>query len=737
MLRQFSTLSRDKRYIIYGANTDVGKTFIGSLLAHFSDKREPTFYLKPVQTGFPADSDARFVKQFSPNVLVDTIYTYSKPISPHLAAIDEQRFISDVELIDAVKKTLEKQEFKEKPTGFIETAGGVNSPVMSGTLHCDLYRAFRYPVILAGDSKLGGISTTLSSYETLKLRGYDVDLLLLFDGPNKNHEMIQRYVDCKVSALPFPPEKLPNASIDREQIQNYLKRVPGHDIIEYLHQKHRIRIDSLQNLREEGEKHVWWPFTQHQIIKEPMVIDSAYEDQFTVLNPKKKDVESTEYVDACASWWTQGLGHGNPLLAKSAAYAAGRYGHVIAPEAVHEPMVKLANELVQLAGPDWFDKCFFSDNGSTAIEVAIKMALMKTDVEYSKRHLLPIGSQAYDVVGLKGSYHGDTIGAMDLSDPNVYNERVHWYQGRGFWFDVPTFGMKDGLYRLNLPTDLTFKGKITFSSQRDIFETTCADRQSLYRDYISAKLQKYVANSDRKLGALVMEPVIMGAGGMMFVDPLFQAELMYVVRHPELWDPKSPPLPVIFDEVFVGMYRLGMPSVHPLIQEKPDITCFAKCLTGGLLPLSATLATKAIFDVFQGETKLQALLHGHSYTAHPVGCTVALESLKQYKQLDFPKWTCWDEKVPFNFMQVVITLSKHPKVEQVNVLGTVLVVELRSEEKGYLAQTSKHFIASLREKGVYARPLGNVVYFMAGQKTPSKTLNSVLDAIQSSLDQLQ
>jgi dethiobiotin synthetase/adenosylmethionine--8-amino-7-oxononanoate aminotransferase len=645
MLRRFSTLSRDKRYIIYGANTDVGKTFIGSLLAHFSDKREPTFYLKPVQTGFPIDSDARFVKQFSPNVLVDTIYTYTKPISPHLAAIDEQRFISDQELIEAVKKTLEKQEFKERPTGFIETAGGVNSPVMSGTLHCDLYRAFRYPVILAGDSKLGGISTTLSSYETLKLRGYDVDLLLLFDGPNKNHEMIQRYVDCKVTALPFPPEKHSDMSVDREQIQKYLSRLPGQEIIDYLHQTHQKRIDSLQSLRQEGEKHIWWPFTQHQIVKEPMVIDSAYNDHFTVLKPHKEEIESTEYVDACASWWTQGLGHGNPLLAKSAAYAAGRYGHVIAPETVHEPMVKLANELVDLAGRGWFEKCFFSDNGSTAIEVAIKMALMKTDVEYNKRIASPIGSLPYDVVGLKGSYHGDTIGAMDLSDPNVYNERVHWYQGRGLWFDPPTFGMKDGTYRLSLPKDIVYEGNTCFSSQEDIFEATCEQRRTAYREYISNKLRTHLANTNHKLGALIMEPVIMGAGGMMFVDPLFQRELMYVVRHPELWDSHSPPLPVIFDEVFVGMYRLGMPSVHPLIQDKPDITCFAKCLTGGLLPLSATLATREIFDVFQGETKLQALLHGHSYTAHPVGCTVALESLRQYKELAFPKWSVWDERV--------------------------------------------------------------------------------------------
>ncbi|KAJ3340896.1 hypothetical protein HDU91_000786 [Kappamyces sp. JEL0680] len=192
------------------------------------------------------------------------------------------------------------------------------------------------------------------------------------------------------------------------------------------------------------------------------------------------------------------------------------------------------------------------------------------------------------------------------------------------------------------------------------------------------------------------------------------------------------------------MYRCGtdLPSVSPLLGIKPDIACYAKCLTGGLLPLAATLASSAIFDVFLGDTKLEALLHGHSYTAHPIGCSVALESLQEYERIHrdagAKSWSAWNQRK-------VEHLSGLPAVERINVMGTVLVVELCDSQKGtglaltagYLSMGAAKFTKMLKDDyGIFARPLGNVIYFLAGQNSNPADLDRVLDGIEDALQRL-
>ncbi|KAI8908560.1 pyridoxal phosphate-dependent transferase [Gorgonomyces haynaldii] len=650
-------------YILSGSNTNIGKTIVSTVLC----RTNQFAYLKPVQTGYPTDSDARFVGQFT-TCPTKTLFAFPEPVSPHFYPS-----VSDQELLNAIRKHMNRS--------IIEMAGGVLSPVNSGRLQADVMRPLMLPHVLVGDHALGGISTTLASYEALRSRGYKVPLLVMFDGKLKNQSIVERNVDCPIVVLEQVPEKTDN---DLENLKQYFAKMDpkGSEMLSHLLIFENNQVQKRQEMQT--EHNVWWPFTQHKTVKEHMVVDAAQGDHFIVHDPERR-----ELFDGCASWWTNGLGHGNLDLAKAASYAASRYGHVIAPETLHEPMHDLAKKLVQMTG--FGSKVFFTDNGSTAIEVALKMAFSSSDKTDVK------------ILGLKGSYHGDTIGSMDLSDPNVYNKKVHWYTGKGYWLDPPCYQMVQGKYHL---------GDLVFDTVDQVFAPH--KRLETYKQEIREYIQ------DKPIGALVIEPIVMGAGGMLFVDPLYQKAMIQVSKEHKI--------PVIFDEVFVGMFRCGVATTSELLGEKPDIACYAKAMTGGLLPLAATVATEEVFERFQGDSKLEALLHGHSYTAHPVGCQVALESLKQYEIKQ--DWTFWNA-------DRCKSISHHPMVERVNHIGTILAVELKSQDRGYLSTTSKAWLELLNQEGIYCRPLGNLVYFICGHTTTQETLNQLLDKIEITLNALQ
>lgn len=299
--------------------------------------------------------------------------------------------------------------------------------------------------------------------------------------------------------------------------------------------------------------------------------------------------------------------------------------------------------------------------------------------------------------------------------------------------EPPTVGIKDGIPQISLEeiesqdwegTDFGSISKengkrfsVNYGDVSEIYDVESRLKRDplskVYRNYIESTLENLVKVQERNFGALVLEPIVMGAGGMRFVDPLFQRILIDVVRESEnLFSKQSSPststratssqwkgLPIIFDEVFVGLYRLGQVSTSNILGSKPDISVLAKILTGGLVPMSVTLASDSIFQTFtKSDKKVEALLHGHSYTAHAVGCEVALETLDSIDELkkgenwemakkDWKRelngnqetkdgnqiWSFWDQKK-------VIELSKSKRVEKVMSMGTVLAVELKDEQ---------------------------------------------------------
>jgi dethiobiotin synthetase/adenosylmethionine--8-amino-7-oxononanoate aminotransferase len=368
-------------------------------------------------------------------------------------------------------------------------------------------------------------------------------------------------------------------------------------------------------------------------------------------DPGETDSLLGHQFDGSASWWTQTLGHSNPVLTLAAARAAGRYGHVLFPQSTHLPALNLAETLLAGPGNGWASRVFYTDNGSTGMEVALKMALRA----YTKRY--PVdgdtgGGRAkkLGVLGLKGSYHGDTIGAMNACDSGDGVYTCEWHESKGFWFDPPSLTIQEGRIRITLPPSLQVHASRCEVSEEDFAWIGTRDSLNaaydvekrlgtalaqVYKDFIGRSLD----NIKTEIAALVLEPLVMGAGGMIFVDPLFQRILVDVVRS------RSPPvkpsvggggsgIPVVFDEVFVGTYRMGHQTASAVLGVYPDIAVYAKTLSGGLVPLAATLAREEVFEAFVGERKDQALLHGHSYTAYPVACEVANETLKQIRRLD-------------------------------------------------------------------------------------------------------
>ncbi|KAG8796991.1 hypothetical protein FRC17_007885, partial [Serendipita sp. 399] len=359
---------------IFGANTDVGKTIFATILSLASaTRRKRVFYLKPVSTGAPWDADDTHIKKYRPKgalISTECLVQMDEPVSPHLAALSAKKVVPDHDLLLQVKKHLLECSRDRNLSGgidtlYLETAGGVLSPVPSGTTQADAYRPLRLPVLLVGDSNLGGISTTLSAYESLNSRGYDVNSILIFKNDRyRNHDYLKEWSasrGIKLSTFDPPPPRPPvrNYSRDEMNMKEYYAQAStttdAISLVNYLDQCHLSRLETLQSLPQRASDTLWYPFSQHKTISSPKditVVDSAHGDFFTTTSVPSTtklppSLISSHKFDGSASWWTQGVGHAHPSLSATVAYTSGRYGHVIFPQTAHEPAVLLAESLLR------------------------------------------------------------------------------------------------------------------------------------------------------------------------------------------------------------------------------------------------------------------------------------------------------------------------------------------------------------------------------------------------------
>ena len=564
--------------------------------------------------------------------------------------------------------------------------------------------------------------------------------MLFRDNYYRNWEYLKPYFaerGVHVSVVDSPPALIANPSENFVSTEKYYEKILSLEnddgifhILQHLDYCHTYRLEELDSMPRRTLDSVWWPFVQHGLVQgeeDVTVIDSAWSDFFSIHN--RSSVTSREgssgetsvlqpQFDGSASWWTQALGHAHPALTLAAARASGRYGHVMFPQATHLPALKLAERLIHDGpGKGWASRAFFSDDGSTGMEIALKMALRAFCLREGE-NLDGVEKRHLGILGLRGSYHGDTIGAMDACEEGIYT--CEWHNAKGYWFEPPTISIQKGKVIATLPSAITATAELpevmlefeSLSRAYDIPTRLYSPLAQIYRNYIQCTLQNLQKSGGIKLAALVLEPLVMGAGGMIFVDPLFQRVMIDVVRGPTSSSSQWSGLPVIFDEVFVGLYRVGTQSTAPLLGAYPDISVNAKILTGGLVPLAVTLASDSIFRAFLSKSKADSLLHGHSYTAHPIGCEVANETLKIIGKLASSdswkaaqeKWACpageSDNMWSFWDPEFIRTISRMSVVSEIMTLGTVLSIKIKDEQAGMFTLLSATSIISLFPKAM-------------------------------------
>ena len=358
--------------------------------------------------------------------------------------------------------------------------------------------------------------------------------------------------------------------------------------------------------------------------------------------------DGRELIDGISSWWATLHGHGQPDIARAMAAQAARLDHVLFAGATHEGAVRLAERLVELAPPG-LARVFFSDDGSTAVEVAVKMVVQRwAQLGQPERRVL---------VALEGGYHGDTFGAMSVGDPD--------------------------------PFFLPF-APMTFEVRRAALDASAIERA--------------LDELGPRAAGVILEPLVQGAAGMRMHD----ADLLRAVR--ATCDARG--LPLVADEVMTGFGRTGARFACERAGVAPDLMCLAKGLTGGMFPLAATLATEPIYEAFLSDQRGRAFFHGHTFTASPIGCAAALASLDVIEREDTPARLDALGATILGALEGLAQHPGVRNLRRCGGIVALDLVRADEAPSGYLAQHALSLRAAAIERGVLLRPLGEVLYAM-------------------------
>lgn len=409
------------------------------------------------------------------------------------------------------------------------------------------------------------------------------------------------------------------------------------------------------NLADRDRAHVWHPYTQMATAPAPFAIARG-EGVYLYTEDGRK------ILDGISSWWVNIHGHAHPKLNEALAAQARRIEHVIFAGCTHAPAVELAERLVN-AIPRGLNRIFYSDNGSTAVEVALKLA-----VQYWRNRGEPQRSR---FITMHHAYHGDTVGAMSASEDSLFTR--------------PFAPMLFPVERVHAP----YCYRCPLGLKRAECSIDCL-----------GDLERKLAAGAETIAAVLIEPMLQGAGGMI----VWPREFLAGVRR--LCDEYN--VLLIADEVLTGFGRTGKMFACEHADVRPDLMCLSKALTGGYLPMGVTAATDAVYDAFLSGDRAKTFFHGHSYTANPLACAVAIASLKLFEETDVLDRVGALEVQMRQGFEEMRTLAN---VGDVRVIGGVGAIELKGEG-GYLDAIGPKLAAAFWGRGLLIRPLGNIVYFM-------------------------
>ncbi|WP_234736486.1 adenosylmethionine--8-amino-7-oxononanoate transaminase [Tellurirhabdus bombi] len=421
-------------------------------------------------------------------------------------------------------------------------------------------------------------------------------------------------------------------------------------------------------LQERDKKVIWHPFTQMKTALPPIPIVRG---EGTMLYTE----DGRTFIDAISSWWVNLHGHAHPYIAEKVAAQLTTLEHVIFADFTHNPAVELAERLLPLL-PANQAKVFYSDNGSTAVEVALKMAF---------QYWHNIGKPRTKVIALEDAYHGDTFGAMAVGGRSAFTAPFV-----PFLFDVEY-----------IPAPIPGR-----------------------EEEVLARFESLL---DENVAAFIFEPLVQGAGGMVMYEPEILTKLIQAAQKKGVL--------AIADEVMVGFGRTGkLFASHYLTDVKPDLMCLSKGLTGGTMALGVTTCSEQIYEAFLSADKHKTLFHGHSFTANPLACTAALASLDLTLSEATKTAIQWLADRHQTFAKQLV---QHPVVRHVRQRGTILAFDLHlGGETSYFNNIRDVAYAFLLERGVLMRPLGNVLYLLPPYCITEEQLTFVYQQIEALLDTL-
>ncbi len=417
--------------------------------------------------------------------------------------------------------------------------------------------------------------------------------------------------------------------------------------------------------QERDKNSIWHPFTPLMGVSDPLMVQKAE-------GPYLYTDDGRKILDAISSWWVNLHGHSHPHIQKAIAHQASELEHVIFAGFTHQPAITLAESLLKIL-PGNFERIFYSDNGSTAVEVALKLAFQYWENRGEKRNR---------VIALDGAYHGDTFGAMSVGERSVFTKPFFPYL-----FEVDFIPFPDG------------------SNDNEVI----------------SEFEKLAA--DGSVASFIFEPLVQGAAGMRIYSAELLDRLLNIAKEHEII--------CIADEVMTGFGRTGRLFASDYLRQAPDLICLSKGLTGGALPLGATACNAKIMKPYLTPDLRQAFLHGHSYTANPMACAAANASMELLLQDQCSKDI---ERISQLHHDFVKKHFDNERLKDIRSFGTILALEFYTDQdSSYISEMRNSLYPFFLERNILLRPLGNLIYVLPPYVTPSEDLLRVYTAIEEYL----
>lgn len=420
------------------------------------------------------------------------------------------------------------------------------------------------------------------------------------------------------------------------------------------------------SLSQRDKVHNWHPYTQHKTASNFPAIVKGKEALLWDENGK-------EYIDAIASWWVNPFGHSNKVIADAIYEQLTTLEHVLFGGFTHNKAVELSEKLIEIL-PSNQQKIFYSDNGSTAVEVAIKVALQ---YNYNK------GIKKTKIIAFEDAFHGDTFGAMAASGISFFTEAFKGSLLEVVRIPVPTIGNEDQ----------------TIKSLENLVKTN-------------------------EFAAFIFEPLVLGAAGMVMYAPEVLDKLISICKQNNVF--------TIADEVMTGFGKTGKIFACDYLVEKPDMMCLSKALTGGTIPMAITTFTQEIFDGFYDDDTNKALFHGHTFTGNPTGCAAALASISLLQTFEIQENI---NQINQNHLAFESKIKSHPKVKTTRVLGVIFALEIKTDsQESYYGTMRNKLYNFFIENGIILRPVGNIVYILPPYVISKNQLEKVYQTIEKALE---